>query len=299
MRKPNQYHEAFKEGYNVVGIAGAVALSAALLTPIPLIAGVVAEAAYLLTIPDSKWYEKRLSKRYDAEVERRRQEIKDQIIPNLRPEIQQRYARLEQTRKAMESSPMQNETWFREVLRKLDYLLEKFLQFAAKDAEYESHIRTQLADARGVSPDSLYYRYEKRSGPGKQRDTIRIPVELSAEQAAKEIVEHFDEEMAEIQKDIDCEQDDDTKAILSKRMDILKRRQELVGKLSKILTNLEHQMDLVEDTFGLTNDEIRARSPEQIIADIDDVVLQTDTMVQVLEELAPYEQMAARLSAQT
>jgi hypothetical protein len=56
-------------------------------------------------------------------------------------------------------------------------------------------------------------------------------------------------------------------------------------------------MDLVEDTFGLTNDEIRARSPEQILADIDDVVSQTDTMVQVLEELAPYEQMAARLSA--
>jgi hypothetical protein len=298
MGKPNQYHEAFKEGYNVVGLASAVALSAALLNPIPLIAGVVAEAAYLLTIPDSKWYEKRLSKRYDAEVEKRRQEIKDRIIPTLRPEIQQRYARLEQTRKAMESSPMQNETWFREVLRKLDYLLEKFLQFAAKDAEYENHIRNQLAEVRGVSPDSVYYRYEKRGQSGKrQGDVIRIPVELPADQASKEIVEHYGDEMADIQKSVDAEQDDDTKAILAKRLDILKRRQELVGKLSKILTNLEHQMDLVEDTFGLTNDEIRARSPEQILADIDDVVLQTDTMVQVLEELAPYEQMAARLSA--
>src|SRR5437773_10946922 len=118
MQRKNQYSEAFKEGYNVVGLAGAVALAAALLTPIPLIAGVVAEAAYLLTIPDSKWYERRLSKRYDAEVEKRRQDVKDQVIPTLRPEIQQRYARLEQTRKAMESSPMQNETWFREVLRK-------------------------------------------------------------------------------------------------------------------------------------------------------------------------------------
>ena len=41
-----------------------------------------------------------------------------------------------------------------------------------------------------------------------------------------------------------------------------------------------------EDTFGLINDEIRARSPEQILADIEEVVVATDTMSTALEEVA-------------
>src|SRR5207249_2632960 len=111
------------------GLAGLVAASAALLNPLPLIGGIVAEACYLLFVPDTKWYESRLAKRYDAEVNRRRQELKDKIIPTLRPSMQQRFSRLEQTRQDIEAHPVEEETWFREVLRKLDFLLEKFLLF--------------------------------------------------------------------------------------------------------------------------------------------------------------------------
>lgn len=53
----------------------------------------------------------------------------------------------------------------------------------------------------------------------------------------------------------------------------------------------------MEDTFGMINDEIRARSPEQVLADIEDVVFQTNAMTSALEEVAPFEQMVARLSA--
>ena len=38
------------------------------------------------------------------------------------------------------------------------------------------------------------------------------------------------------------------------------------------------------------------KSTDQVLADIEDVVWQTNTMTQVLEQIAPYEQMAARLS---
>ena len=96
-------------------------------------------------------------------------------------------------------------------------------------------------------------------------------------------------------KETEQETDDDTKAVLEKRLDVLQRRQEFIGKVDKILTNISNQLKLLEDTFGLINDEIRARSPEQVLADIDDVVTQTNTMTEVLEELAPYEQMAARM----
>ena len=90
------------------------------------------------------------------------------------------------------------------------------------------------------------------------------------------------------------ETDLNTKAVLDKRIQVLEQRSEGVGKIGRILTNLQYQLALLEDTFGLINDQIRARSPEQVLADIEGVVDQTDSMTQLLEELAPYEQ--ARLS---
>ena len=60
-------------------------------------------------------------------------------------------------------------------------------------------------------------------------------------------------------------------------MEVIKRRKEFVGKMEKILANLNHQLRLVEDTFGLINElKMRARSPEQLLIDIEEVVGQTD-----------------------
>ena len=75
MPRGNRYLQAFKESFNVVGLTTAVAVSAATLNPLPLLAGLVAEAAYLLFVADSRWYAARLSRRYDAEVEQRRQAL--------------------------------------------------------------------------------------------------------------------------------------------------------------------------------------------------------------------------------
>ena len=110
-----------------------------------------------------------------------------------------------------------------------------------------------------------------------------------------EIEQSYLREIAKVKAQAEQETDDDTKAVLEKRLDVLQRRQEFIGKVDKILTNISNQLKLLEDTFGLINDEIRARSPEQILADIEDVVWQTDTMTKLLEEVAPYEQMVARM----
>src|SRR5947209_5399643 len=99
MPKHNRLIEAMKESYNAVGLAGAVALSAAMLNPLPLLAAIVAEAAYLLFVPDSDWYQARLSRRYDAEIEAQRQQMKAQTLTLLRPEMQERFAHLEATRR--------------------------------------------------------------------------------------------------------------------------------------------------------------------------------------------------------
>ncbi len=110
-----------------------------------------------------------------------------------------------------------------------------------------------------------------------------------------EVQAHYKDEIDKIRALSQDEQDVNTQAVLEKRADVLEQRHEHVGKIGRILTNLNHQLELLEDTFGLINDQIRARSPEQVLADIESVVWQTDSMTRLLEELAPYEQMAARL----
>ena len=96
--KRNRFAEAFREGGNLVGLAGAAGLSLALLNPLPLLVGLVAEAAYLLFVPDSKWYESRLGKRFEEAVRQRREGLKRRTLPLLSPSMQDRFARLEATR---------------------------------------------------------------------------------------------------------------------------------------------------------------------------------------------------------
>jgi hypothetical protein len=318
MRSVNRYLEAFKENYNTLGIAAAVGLSLATLNPLPLLAGLVAEAAYMLVIPDSKWYQARLSRRFDAEIEQRRQKLKEQTLPTLRPEMQERFRRLEETRKQIDTQSQDDKSWYREILRKLDYLLDKFLMFASKEAQFHNYLQSLWEEIRGVKPviDTRYdiglertftdKRKSRRQDDIPQRPLKNRDTSSDAEgtlesndqrirQMVTDIQSHYDQDMTEIRENVDKEPDSDTKAVMEKRADVLQRRHEFVGKIGKILTNMNHQLQLVEDTFGLINDEIRARSPEQILADIEEVVVATDSMSTALEELAPYEQMAARV----
>lgn len=325
MSKANRYLEAFKESYNVVGLAGAAALSAALLNPLPLLAGLVAEAAYLLFVPDTKWYESRLSARHDAEIAERRRRLKERILPELSAEMQSRFTRLEATRAQIEAHAKKDERWFREVLRKLDYLLEKFLHFGSREAQFRAYLQSVL-DENGPSKTRRAPRYERywekneRNGNRQDRQqeknprSRRIPIneppppaappevprglmDRWANQTVAEIQSHYQDDIDALRGLIENEGDANTRAVLEKRADVLEQRHEHVGKLGRILINPNHQLELLEDTFGLINDQIRARSPEQVLADIESVVWQTDSMTKLLDEIAPYERMSASLEA--
>ena len=323
----NRIREAFQENSNVIGLATAFGASLVLLNPLPLLAGVVAEAVYLLFVPDSKWYERRLSKRHDAEIEKRRQDIKARILPTLRPEVQERFRRLEETRYQIGVGAADEERWFREVLRKLDYLLEKFLLFASKERQFRSYLtanqeqtgvpQRELRDGRRgedifwdgkfQASDKERSSTNKRSSHGSSSSSRRgsdapPPVPASGNSDAKwvqmrveQIQEGFTQDLEDLKVAMEQEEDNDTRAIMAKRADVLQRRLEEAGKIGKILVNLNHQLQLLEDTFGLINDEIRARSPEQVLTDIDEVVLQTDSMTQALDEVASLEQLTSRL----
>ncbi len=281
--KPNRYLQAFKESFNVVGLTTAAAISAAMLNPLPLIGALVLEAAYLLFVPDLKWYQQRLARVHDADIQKRRDESKARVLPLLTPEMQHRFARMEAMIASIEAQSQDNAAreasgWFREVVRKLDFLIEKFLQFASKEVQFRDYLLSVLSEVRG----------EKRGVSQKAMSNLKH------ENVVAEIQDYYDFELSDLKNLREAETDSSTQAVLDKRLEVLQRRREFVGKIGKVLVNLNHQLMLLEDTFGLISDELRARPPEQVIADIDDVVFQTKTMTELLEEMAPYESTLAR-----
>lgn len=291
MAAVNKTVEAFKEGYNILGLAGVVALSAATLNPLPLLVGLVAEAAYLLFLPDSKWYDRRLSDRYDAEVVARRERLKVEVFPSLPDSIRQRFTRLENFRSQIGGHQFEGKRYYREVLRKLDYLMEKFLLFASKEVQFRSYLRTVLEELdRGASVT-----WKQGEKPPKVRKRPRFEVLEESGQWVREAVlsaqEAYDEEVDAIREMLTKEENLHNQAVLEKRKDILFRRRTYVGRIGEILTNLTHQLSLIEDTFGLINDEIRARSPEQVLVDIEDVVSQSESLTESLQDMAPFEVM--------
>ncbi len=281
--KRSRYLEAFKEGGNLIGLTSLVAASAALLSPLPLLAGLVVEAAYLLFVPDSHWYDTRLSRRSDAEVEQRRLLLKAQTFTLLDADMQARFTRLEEIRTQINAQAQDDRKWFLTVLRKLDYLLEKFLLFAGKEAEFRRYIGSVWNDECGSQRRAALRGADESSAPPASR---AAPMVTEVQASYKRNVEQAQALQAK-------ETDLNTKAVLDKRIQVLEQRSEGVGKIGRILTNLQYQLSLLEDTFGLINDQIRARSPEQVLADIEGVVDQTDSMTQLLDELAPYEQASA------
>ena len=263
--KPKRVKSALRESYNVVGLAGAAAASLALLNPLPLLVGLAAEAAYLLFVPDSKWYEARLSVRYDAEIAVRIERLREQVFPHIDADRQGRFTYLLTLRQTIGDNPPRKSTnWFREVVRKLDYLLEKWLLFADKEAEFHAHIR-------GV--------YEETPSPARRVVSGDRPM-------VEAIQQRFDGEIVQLTTRRDEEQDYNTQSVLDKRVDILQQRRAQIGRIADALGNLRQQMQLLEDSFALINDQIRVRPSEQIVSDVDGIVFQTDSMTRLLEDMA-------------
>ncbi len=277
MPAPNRVRDAFMEGHNIVGLASVMALTAAMLSPLPFIVGAVAEAAYLLFVPDSKWYAERIEVKYDADVVKRREKLKEEVLPTVSGMTADRFLRLEHVRTQIDGQTGGDRKPYRQVLRKLDYLLEKFLLFGQKQSQFRAYLNNLLYEVTGKPVDSL----DKRQ--------VVEPGEDWARKTAARIQEHYENEIARTDSSLSTETNLHTTAIMEKRKEVLQRRAEYVTRIAETLTNLGYQLELMEDTFGLINDEIRARSPEQVLADIDGVVNQTDSLTERLEEVAPFD----------
>lgn len=301
--------EAFKEGPNLVALAGAVAISAATLNPLPLIVAMVAEAAYLLFVPDSKWYERRLQARFDNEVEARRHNLKVQVFPIVRAQIKQEFGRLEQVRGQIEGQSRGEEPWFREALRKLDFLMEKYLQFAQKEAQFATYLASVYGEVYAQLPEQERRKMmppillntvpPKRRGRDEEgpndRDVINLTPEW-VEEVTGSIGQFYEYELEQLAVSIEAETVVPNKNLMEKRQQIISRRRDFIARVSQIMSNLGLQMRLMSDTFGLINDEMRARSPEQVLSDIDDVVLQATSLTAAIDEITPMTEVVGTLA---
>jgi hypothetical protein len=283
--------EAIKEPIHLGGVAIAIGLTAITKSPIPILSGVVLDAFYLGLIPKSNWYADRLAAKYDKKVLERREKLKLEIGPTLPQGVMVRFSRLESMRNQIGSQAFEGKKWFRDVLRKLDYLMEKFLMFASKQVQFQNYLKSVLEEASNASGQS------GPSGSGINRPSIRRAepnVDLDdawISQTVGAIQLHYVTEIESIDALSQKDENPHNEAILEKRKDILNRRRQYVTQIGEILTNLNHQLLLMEDSFGLINDEIRVRSPEQLSVDIDDVIFRTDSLTKALQQVSPFEQM--------
>jgi hypothetical protein len=281
----------------MVGLAGFAAIAFALVSPLPILCGLVAEAAYLLFVPDTAWFTRRLEARFDAEVRMHRETLKAKVFPKIRDEIRERFGWLEQARVQIEGTAEIKDKWFREALRKLDFLLEKYLQFADRESEYISYLLSLLREAySAMSKDEIH----DLPNIARYKDSVSPPPDVKLTQQdvqdlIKAIQRHYEIEIDSMSQSIETEPVLATKEILGKRKEVLSRRREFIIRLSDMMVNLRHQMELIAETFGLINDEMRARSPEQVLADIDEVVMQATSLTDALDSLTPMDQVVAQL----
>jgi hypothetical protein len=284
----NRYIEAFKETHNAGALAAITAVSCATLSITPLLAGIVAEAAYLLFVPDTRWYKERLDRRQREADRKKLEELEASILGSVSAEVAQRYHRMKRLRENMNGMVQGDERWFADTLKQLDCLLHRYLQFAAKEEAYRTYLNGLHVDA-GSSASATQSANTARQVQGKRNGRNSPADSRSAEDTTERVIRAFEEELTDVRAQVEAEQDPSTQSVLQKRLEVLEKRREYVQKAFRTLINLRHQMQLFEDTFALINDELSVRSPEQILAEVEQVVMSTDTMMTALEEINTFE----------
>ena len=302
----NPYKEALKEPGNLIGVATVVAAAAALVSPLPVLIGVVAEAAWLLFAPETPWYQSRLRARMQSASNAALggavdAQQRDSLLAALPPELQQRYQRLARIRVQIEQKVRAQVSFTPEVLSKLDRLLAQFLDFCTTEMQFRTYLQNLVAEQGGPSMDfpTVADRYVPpsyaRPNSPQTRASRGAPVDLNdisahggsadqwAQWAVGRIQQRFSNELNKL--DPDSETDPTLKELKQKRVDVLTRRSEYVGRFGKALVNLSMQLQLIEDTFGLINDEVSTRSPDQVVGEIDNLMMQTDTLTKSLQEV--------------
>jgi hypothetical protein len=299
MRIRNNVQIAFGETLNRVFLA--VAAFAVLVSGgvNVLLVALVVEFAYMLFIPNSAWYLGILRERALRERQRQRAFVKRNTLPRLLPVDRARFLRLEMQRNQIPAAAGGQPREMAAVYTQMDVLLDKFLEFAAKNAQYRAYLVEMVRPAPGPAQtgapwlDKLFDLASTLLN--EKQDVVKIPVGASPRRVTdvgaivEEIRKNQDARIQQLQSAAAAQTSDVNRQVMAKNLEVLTKRRERIGELGDIITNLEAQLDLIESTFGLIADQVRTLTPEQVLQDVNEVVQQTETTTQLLASTAPME----------
>jgi hypothetical protein len=293
MRIPQILKSVFLEPFNLIALVAAGLVFAVSGEFGVLFGAAFVEAAYLIFTPGSEWYKKRYEEKLEQGHTAEREDLKNKLLPELTPEDRTRYERLRMAREAMDRTlDPRMRTELEEVLRKLDYLLDRFLIFAGKRVQYRRYLLAMQYPDQALTMEK---RAERRRTLQPSGHGGWTPSLAEVEQILPQVRRKLDQRVSEISSEIEREQDATNKDVLIKNLQIVEKRRERIEQIGKIIVNLDRQLELTEDTFGLINDEIRARSPRQILDDVSEVVTQAELTTQILEAAAPFDERLEQL----
>lgn len=294
---------AFKEQENMIGMSVFLAASIFLLNPVPLIIGTALEVAYILFVPDSNWYSNRLETKQRKLVEERRFELSHKFRYSATRENVAKYQELESVRAQLDDDYVLRPDW-RDVINRLDTLLEKYVEFGLQDIRLREYL-TSLSKQADENINNISK--PKTKGETKLRDRLS-EIEFNADSFTDKNVRWVEEQMASIRfyfqnqehtiQQLIAEEDArittgtgniNNRDILQKRLEIQAMSLNQAEKIGQGLVNLNQQMVLMEETIRLINGQIKSKQPGQVLLDIENLVNQSETVSNFLHEIAPFE----------
>ncbi|MBI3945779.1 MAG: hypothetical protein HY321_07660 [Armatimonadetes bacterium] len=245
-KPPNRFLAAIKDDVNKVGLAAiAAAWAASGMLAVPFV-GLAAEAAYLLFAPESSWFRKRLHARQQAAEGFYRARLQEAVLPRAESQTRRGYEAMLRARETIGESMDPKEATSREMLRQLDYMLEKYLLFTHQIVQYHRYLAHLHGD---------------RSG----RD-------LAVSELATRLTQLCDDQLERLNNQLRRANDDRTRSVVQQNIDVLQKKRALIERVATMAQNLTLHLQLFRNSFDLVGGLVQTRPPDEVLQVINDAV---------------------------
>ncbi len=249
----NFVKEALKWQYNWIGLAGAAAFALVSGTGFPLLLAAGLELIYVSVVPQSSRF-RRLVRSWQYAEEKRRIEVNLQAMyKEIPPEMQVRYARLDQLCRSIRENYSKlsstSQMFVKEMQDRLDGLLQGYLRLLHSLHQHLEYLRVT--------------------------DPNRIQQELAGLQRT------LDADSVKVQE------------INRKRIEILTKRLEKFGKIHENCDVINAQCGATEDVLQLIRDQsVTLRDPQQVSDQLEGLVRDVEQTEETVREVESIFEMA-------
>ncbi len=244
------YFDYFKSALlsqlNIVWLAGISLFSIVSWNWLPFIIGGLIEAAYLIVIPPSPWYHRRLEQKSQKEKSELIEREKNKVLNALPQEDREQYLKLvracDETKKNYQSLHPATQTFLEAISTQLDRLLSRYLmmrQAYVQSTQYLSNTPLQ-----------------------ELKDKVMV---------ISNSIQQGDERIREVQE---------------KQKTILEQRLEKRSKVDDNSTILRTQLDTIEQFILLMKDQsLTLRDPDEVTGQIDSMMNEVQSTESTVKEL--------------